>query len=227
MDALQKYLSEWQKLNAWWEHNGDMKDPHVILSAGDHSTVFMNNGVIAQRNAPLFQQMMRDLVSNHPTLWDDSELQKVDFIVAPAMGGIQMAYALALAIKSVHGRLVAQYYSEKVEDPITKQVVGMKFTRGAPTAGQKGLVFDDVTTSLNALLLCCNAVLATGAEVVGIGSILNRSPHETANNGGKELPIHCLVRKDIRNYKPDDCPHCKAGSKAFRPKELWGELTKR
>lgn len=227
MDALSKYLAEWQKLNAWWEHSGEPEAPHVILSAGDHSTVFMNNGVIAQQDAPLFLRMMRDLVANHPILQDDVAIGKIDFIVAPAMGGVQMAFALALAINSVHGIKVAQYYSEKIEDVPTGKVIGMKFTRGGPQKGHQGLVFDDATTSLNALLLCAQAVIDAGAEVIGVGSILNRSPFETANIGGKELPIHCLVRKDIRNHKPETCPLCQAGSNAFRPKELWGELTKR
>jgi len=227
LDALSKYLGEWQKLNAWWEHSGEPDAPHVILSAGDHSTVFMNNGVIAQQDAPLFLKMMRDLVGQHPSLIWGEDLAEVDFIVAPAMGGVQMAIVLALAIHSMHGIKVAQYYSEKIEDPVTKKVIGMKFTRGGPQKGQRGLVFDDVTTSLNALLLCAKAVTDADAEVIGLGSILNRSPFETVGIGGKKLPIHCLVRKDIRNHKPEECPLCQAGSKAFRPKELWSELTKR
>ncbi len=228
MDALTKYHAEWQKLNAWWEHSGEPDAPHVILSAGDHSTVFMNNGVIAQQNARLFQVMMEDLVDQHPALVWSEDLEDVDFIVAPAMGGVQMAYALALAIYKEHNQhRVAQYYTEKIEDFATGKVVGMKFSRGGPQKGQRGLVFDDVTTSLNALLLCAQAVIDVGAEVIGVGSILNRSPFETVNIGGVEMPIHCLVRKDIRNHKPETCPLCQAGSRAFRPKELWSELTKR
>lgn len=173
-------------MNAWWEHSSDPEAPHVILSAGDHATVFMNNGVIAQQDAPLFQAMMEDLVKQHPALVWSEDLEDVDFIVAPAMGGVQMAYALALAIYSEHNQhRVAQYYSEKIEDFVTGQVVGMKFTRGGPQQGQRGLVFDDVTTSLNALILCAQAVIDAGAEVIGVGSILNRSPYETGKHRWK------------------------------------------
>jgi orotate phosphoribosyltransferase len=47
-----------------------------------------------------------------------------------------------------------------------------------------------------------------------------------------ELPMEydgrmvvAVIEKAIKNYKPEECPYCKAGSPRYRPKTHWAELT--
>ena len=220
---LRAYIDHWRRLNAWWEHSGDPTDPHVILSEGDHSTLFMNNGVIAHRRPVLFQQMLLDMVQGDPRLQSGFE---PDFVVAPAMGGVQPVYGFALAIAKVWDVQVEQYYTTKAKNADGK-VVDMTFERGTPPSGAKGIAFDDVATTANAIKLCTKATLRWGAEIVSAQVILNRSPSEFIKGPlGEDIPLHALVRKEVKNSPPDQCELCRLGSKAFRPKELWDELIK-
>jgi len=221
-DAERKYREDWKELNAWWTHSGDPKDPHVILSGGDHATLFMNNGVIAQQCPSLYQEMMTDLVKYDPNVSRD---RLPDFVVAPAVGGIQMAYAVALAFNELYDHACAQYFTDKVLDA-DGSVIGMEFRRGAPSVGQQGIVYDDVTTTLGAIEKCAEAIIKTGATLTSAATTLNRSPYEHLKlSNGERLSIHALVSKEIRNMPADSCPLCQAGSRAVRPKKLWSLVT--
>ena len=39
--------------------------------------------------------------------------------------------------------------------------------------------------------------------------------------------VVALVEKEIRVYKPEECPYCAVGSPRYRPKTHWAELTGR
>ena len=60
-----------------------------------------------------------------------------------------------------------------------------------------------------------------------VGSLVHRPPKLPAvyqsEFGGRQ--VVALVEKEIRVYKPEECPYCKVGSLRYRPKSHWAELT--
>ncbi|MBX6378366.1 MAG: orotate phosphoribosyltransferase, partial [Clostridia bacterium] len=60
-----------------------------------------------------------------------------------------------------------------------------------------------------------DAVAPYGPSVVGIAALVDRS-------GGRVhfgVPLHVLLRLEVGQWKPEDCPLCRAGVPLERPKE--------
>jgi orotate phosphoribosyltransferase len=60
-----------------------------------------------------------------------------------------------------------------------------------------------------------------------VGVLVHRPPKLPAVYEGKYggRQVIALVEKEIRVYKPEECPYCAVGSPRYRPKTHWAELT--
>ena len=91
----------------------------------------------------------------------------------------------------------------------------MTLRRGfAVQPGQKVLLVEDVITTGGSVREVMDLVKAAGGEVVGVGSIVDRT-------GGKidfGVPFHAVISLDVESWEADECPLCKAGAPApYKP----------
>jgi len=125
----------------------------------------------------------------------------VTAVAGPAIGGILVAYEVARALK------VKNVFAERVNDVMT-------FRRGFTlTPEDKVIVCEDVVTTGGSVRDVIVAIQKTGAEVIGVASLVNRS-------GGKAdfgVPFKSLVAVNVQTFDPEDCPLCKNGSEAIKP----------
>jgi len=112
-------------------------------------------------------------------------------------------------------------YTEKFTT--ADQANNMFFKRTKLRPGESILLVEDVLTTGNSLELAAAAVtLQQGIVGPLVGVLVNRSGLEQLN----DRKIIALIDHPMPMWKPEDCPLCKQGSDAIRPKgtENWARL---
>ena len=128
--------------------------------------------------------------------------EKIDLVVGPAIGGIIIAYEVARALG------VPSIFAEREDGEMTLRR-GFQIEKN-----QRILVIEDVITTGGSTQEVADLLTTLGGEVVGAGSIIDRSSKDTLKI---KVPFKSLLKLDIPVYKEEECPMCKEGSKAYKP----------
>lgn len=173
---------------------GVLLEGHFKLTSGRHSPIFLQCSQVLQHPAHaerLGQALAKRFANFGATT-----------VVGPAMGGVLLAHetARALGVRSI--------YAEKEDGHMT-------FRRGFTiTPGERIIVIEDAITTGGSAMDVVGLLRAAGAEVVGIGCLVDRT-------GGKldlGLPLQSLLKLEVPSYDPQDCPLCAAGKPLTEPK---------
>ncbi len=128
----------------------------------------------------------------------------VQTVAGPTTGGIILAHEVArqLGVRAV--------YAERAADG-----PGREFRRGfLLQPGERVLVVDDIMSTGGSVQETIDAVHACGAEVVGVGVLVDRSAGQATFGG---LPVIALWDVSIPTYSPQDCPQCASGIPLVKP----------
>lgn len=176
-----------------FEQTGALLKGHFLLSSGLHSGEYLQCALVLQ-HAEYARKLCRELASYfknaHPTC-----------VVAPALGGIIVSYETAKALG------VRSLFTERWDGK-------MNLRRGFEIKPEdRVLVVEDVITTGLSTKEVLEVVSSFGAEVIGIGSIVDRS--------GKALDFgvkyKSLVKLDLPTFSPERCPLCKKGISIVKP----------
>jgi orotate phosphoribosyltransferase len=127
--------------------------------------------------------------------------ERIEVVVAPAIGGIIVAHETARAIGC------RALFTER-ENGV------MKLRRGFELRPrERALVVEDVVTTGGSTRETIDAVAAAGGYVIGAGSIVDRS-NGRANVGVRRASLLVL---DVPAYEPAECPLCRLGTPAVKP----------
>lgn len=177
------------------KETGVYREGHFLLTSGRHSEGFF-----------LFSQLFQypDQVSRLGVgLGRRFRDLSVNTVAGPAMGGVLLAHEVArfLGVRSL--------YTEK--DPDGR----MSLKRGFQVEpGERVLVVEDAVTTGGSLRKAMEALQEAGAHVVAAACIVDRS-------GGRVdlgVPLTSLLTVEVKDYSPEECPHCLAGEPLVRPK---------
>lgn len=197
-----------QDHGAIWIHDGKPARPHAVLTSGLHSDGFVNCTFVTQTPA-LLQRILTESDGLAPKL----PQTPVDWVIGSAMGAVTIAYAVGLKLGARAG------FTEKDGD-------AMKLSRFEIAPSQKVLVVEDTISTGGSTLKTIDGILKSGIPAANILPyiicLVNRSGSTTLD--GREL--RALLTIDIHTWKAEECPLCKQGSQAVRPKSHWHELTK-
>lgn len=181
------------RVNEILEKSGVLQNGHFLLTSGKHSNRYMQCAKIFQ-HPDYSAEISKDLSEKF-------EGYDVDIVIGPAIGGIILAYEVARHLE------VRALFAERENGVMTLR-------RGFEIMpGSKVLVVEDVITTGGSVKEVINVVRSVGGEVVGVGSVVDRS-------GGKALfdvPYKSVVKVDIDTYEPGECPMCKSGSTPVKP----------
>jgi orotate phosphoribosyltransferase len=133
-------------------------------------------------------------------------------VIGSAFGAITLAYGVAEQLGARAG------FTEKDGD-------GMKLSRFEIAAGEKVLVVEDTISTGGSTLKTIEALHKAGVKD---GDILPYIICLVNRSGSDELAgrkLRALITTTIHTWQPNECPLCKAGSQAVRPKSHWKELT--
>ncbi|HYG75873.1 MAG TPA: phosphoribosyltransferase family protein [Planctomycetota bacterium] len=201
------WQTTFQDHGAIWIHDGKKARPHALLTSGLHSDGFVNCTLVTQ-HASLLQQ----IVSSPEGLAPKLPAEKVDWVIGSAYGAVTFAYAVALQLKAKTG------FTEKDGE-------AMKLSRFEIGKNETVLVVEDTISTGGSTLKTIEGILKSGVPADNIlpyiVCLVNRSGSDQL--AGRAL--RPLIKTDIHTWQPAECPLCKAGSQAVRPKSHWRELT--
>jgi orotate phosphoribosyltransferase len=178
---------------------GAILEGHFRLSSGLHSSTYVQCALALAH--PLLAERLGEALA------EKMGYPLADVVLGPALGGVVIAQELARALSKHHKREVLSYFSERKD-------VAMELRRGFILhPGQKVILVEDVVTTGKSILESAELVKQAGAEIIGWGSIVNRS-------GGKFVSTPALVSLlmlQITNYEPETCPLCEQGVEFVKP----------
>ena len=182
-----------EKVLKIFESTGALLNGHFLLTSGLHSPQYFQCAKVLQY--PKYTELLcKDIVKN---VKDD----KIDCVISPAVGGIIVGQECArlLGCRAV--------FAER-ENGVMKLRRGFEVTHE-----ERVLVVEDVVTTGGSVKEVIELVKGTGAQVAGIGFIVDRS------NGKRlfEEPVYSVFQMNVLTYKPDKCPLCKEGQPAVKP----------
>lgn len=158
---------------------------HFLLTSGRHSDKYFQCAKVLQ-----FPNYTEQVCTNITEYFRDFT---IDTVIAPAMGGIIVGNEVA---RQLGKRSIFTEREDKV----------MTLRRGFTLEpGEKVLVCEDVVTTGGSVFEVIEIVKSFGAEVVGVGFIVDRS-NGKVNFG---YPQKSTLTVEVISYPPDDCPICK------------------
>ena len=172
---------------------GALLQGHFLLTSGLHSAQYLEKFQVLQ-----YPKLTSSLCAEFAERFRDAG---VEVVVGPATGGIILAFETArlMGLRSI--------FTEREKGKMTLRR-GFKVT-----PGEKALVVEDIVTTGGSVKECLEAVQSAGAEVVGVGLLVDRS------NGKLDLGVRTesLLRMNIPAYSPEECPLCAAGIPWVKP----------
>jgi orotate phosphoribosyltransferase len=165
---------------------------HFRLTSGLHSSEYLQSALVLQR-PEMAEGLGREMASRLP---------KADVVVSPAIGGLIIGHEVARALGS---RFI---FAER--DAAGKMTLRRGFS---VRPGETSVVVEDVVTTGGSTREVIELLRALGAQVVGAGSIMDRS-------GGRAdlgVPRVALATLDVVSWPPEECPLCRQGVPVEKP----------
>ena len=171
---------------------GAILDGHFVLTSGRHSDTYIQCARVLEDPA-LTTRLAKEAVSRLGG-------QRIDLVVAPAVGGIVFGFAVAQALG------VPFVFSERVEGR-------MALRRGFQIpAGARVLIAEDVVTTGGSVAEVVDIVRDSEAEVAGVVSIIDRG-------GAKAFAeeMHALLVLQTVSWPAEECVLCADGVPTSSP----------
>ncbi|MGH7145190.1 MAG: phosphoribosyltransferase family protein [Planctomycetota bacterium] len=195
---------------AIWRHDGNPHRAHALLTSGKHSNAFINTTLATCRPELLAEILAPG--SPYRARLPQAPRQAVDWVVGSAVGAIAWAYALAQALDALAG------FTEKTDDG------GMELKRFPIGPEHTVLVCEDVISTGGSTLKTIAGLKATGCHILPvIATLVNRSGRAALDG----FAIEPVVTVEVEQWDAADCPLCRLGSEALRPKQNWARLTQK
>lgn len=165
------------------ERHGAILRGHFELTSGRHSDVYVQKArVLEDPRATL--ELARVVASWH---------ERVDVVLAPALGAIAWGFAVALAAGA------RSIFAERVDGRMTLR-------RGfALHPEERCLVVEDVVTTGGSAAETYELARAAGTQALGVAALVDRS------SGPLLFPLRSLARVEAASWGAADCPLCARG----------------
>ena len=170
---------------------------HFILSSGLHSKMYLQSALVFS-NTKIAELLCKSLSAKVKNLVD---IDSIDLIVSPAMGGVIVGYELSRHLNKLN------IFAER-KDGVFSIRRGFKINKG-----QKVLVVEDIVTTGKSSLECFECIHKLGGEIVAEAALINRGG-SSVNLG---VPLITLANLDIPNYEPENLPEDLKNLPAIKP----------
>lgn len=176
-----------------YKQTGAYLEGHFLLASGRHSPFFLQSTTVLQHpehvdalGTALATQLKNEL----------NNLDEIDFVIGPAMGGVTLAYVVARALGK------RALFAEK-------DGKGGMFVREALPieAGSKFIAVEDVLTTGGSVHKAVLAAEAKGASCQTVACIIDRGLSKLPES----LPLYSLITLEFPTYEASNCPLCNDG----------------
>lgn len=164
--------------------SGALLEGHFKLTSGLHSNTYFQCAKVLQ-----YPEYLMEICRNITSAFSDLD---IDTVISPAVGGIVVGTEVGRQVG------VKTIFAERKNG---EMVLRRGFT---VSPGEKVLVVEDVITTGGSVAEVIEIITEAGAEVVGVGSVVDRS------NGTVKLveTQFSMLTLEVKNYDPDNCPLC-------------------
>ena len=165
---------------------------HFRLTSGLHSSEYLQSALVL-RHPVLAERLGRNLAETMP---------KGQVVVSPALGGLIIGHEVA--------RAMGARFQFTERDASGKMTLRRGFFL---TPGETAVVVEDVVTTGGSTREVIELLRASGVQVLGVGSIIDRS-------GGRVdlgVPRVALATLDAVAWTPEECPLCRQGLPVEKP----------
>ncbi len=176
-----------------FKKTGALLEGHFLLTSGRHSNVYFQCAKVLQY--PEYTEKICSIIAEH------FRNEDIDTVISPAIGGIIVGQEVA---RQLNKRSI---FAEREDKKLTLR-------RGfSLEEGEKVLVCEDVVTTGGSVFEVIDIVKNSGAQVAGVGFIVDRS------NGKVRFgfPQKSTIKMDVVSYLPDECELCKKGIPFEKP----------
>ncbi|MDP3058868.1 MAG: orotate phosphoribosyltransferase [bacterium] len=173
--------------------SGTFLEGHFRLTSGLHSALYVEKFRVLEH--PKYTDLLCGEIARR------FENENITVVIGPAIGGVIIAYAVARALD------VRSIFCEREEGKLTLR-------RGfVITPEDRVLVVEDIVTTGGSVKEVLQVVEKSGATIVGIGLLVDRS------NGDVDLGYRteALLTMRVTTYQPDNCPLCQQGVPIVKP----------
>jgi orotate phosphoribosyltransferase len=176
-----------------FRRSGALLEGHFRLTSGLHSSGYLQCALVLQhpQHAEALGRAIGDRTrSLRPTL-----------VLSPALGGVVIGHEVGRALG------VRALFAERQDGALALR-------RGFVIAeSDRVLVIEDVLTTGGSTRETMQVAKASGAQVVGAASIVNRS----AGPPDVDVPFASLLDIALPTYEPNGCPLCAKGLPVVKP----------
>lgn len=171
-----------------------LQEGHFVLSSGLHSEKYIQCASVLkypEHAQPLCKELAGKFTG-----------EKIDVVVAPALGGILVGYELARAVGT--------------RSLFTERKNGQMYLRRnfEIKKGERVLVSEDVITTGGSTKEVIDVVKSYGGSIVGVACLVDRSGKD--NIFGK-IPLKSLYKIKVETYPENKCPLCKKNIPITKP----------
>ena len=176
-----------------FRRSGALLEGHFRLTSGLHSPGYLQCALV------LSHPESAELIGR--AIADRTRALGATIVLSPAIGGIVIGHEVARALG------VRALFAERQDGQLTLR-------RGFTLSNlDRVLVVEDVLTTGGSTRETMDVAKAAGAQVVGAGSIVNRSGGTIAF----DVPLASLLDYSLPTYEADTCPLCAQGLPVVKP----------
>lgn len=182
------------KVMELFEKSGGVLHGHFILTSGLHADTYMQCAKLFE-HGEISETLCRELALK-------LKAYNADVVVSPAVGAIIFGYELGKQLG------IPNMFAEREKDGNFALRRGFELKKGS-----KVIIAENVVTTGGSVKEVIDLVRSLGSDVVAVAEVVDRS-------GGKVdfgVPNESLLQIDVKTYKPEVCPMCKAGTAAVKP----------
>ena len=178
---------------ALFRRSGALLEGHFQLSSGLHSPGYLQCALVLQH--PQEASLLGAEIAARA-----SQL-KPEIVVSPALGGVVIGQEVA---RGLNTRAIF----------VERRDGTMALRRGFKLQlGERVLIVEDVVTTGRSTRETIEVVRGAGAQVVGVGAIVNRGGPAVS----LDVDLQTLVSLSLPTYKPQDCPLCSNNEPLVQP----------
>jgi orotate phosphoribosyltransferase len=170
-----------------------LKEGHFLLTSRCHSNRYLQCALVLQYPS-VTEKLCKQLIKK-------IDLQGIEVVIGPAIGGITLSYEMARQLKT------PSLFTEREKGTMTLRR-GFTIPQGAQV-----LVVEDVVTTGGSVLEAIKVVEKYQGIVKGVAVLVDRS------NGQVDLgyPLYSLLSLEVQSYTPKTCPLCQKGIPLVKP----------
>jgi orotate phosphoribosyltransferase len=176
-----------------FRRSGALLEGHFRLTSGLHSSGYLQCALVLQH--PQHAEALGRAIG------DRTRRLRATLVLSPALGGVVIGHEVARALG------VRALFAERQDGALTLR-------RGFVIAeNDRVLVVEDVLTTGGSTRETMQVAKASGGQVVGAASIVNRA----AGPPDVDVPFASLLDIALPTYQPDACPLCAQGLPVVKP----------